>query len=77
MVITRLEYDLIAYLEYGDEYEGCYPMNKYCEKCGSLMVTKTGKYGKFRGCSAYPRCDWTEDYEEYGDILDNLVTEEE
>jgi len=27
-----------------------------CEKCGSQMVLKTSRYGKFYACSAYPEC---------------------
>ena len=27
-----------------------------CEKCGSPMVFKRGKYGKFLACSGYPKC---------------------
>jgi len=27
-----------------------------CEKCGSEMVVKTGRYGEFYACSAYPKC---------------------
>ena len=27
-----------------------------CEKCGSDMVVKTGKYGEFTACSNYPEC---------------------
>ena len=27
-----------------------------CEKCGKMMVIKTGRYGKFIGCSGYPEC---------------------
>jgi len=27
-----------------------------CEKCGSPMVFKFGKFGKFLGCSNYPEC---------------------
>lgn len=27
-----------------------------CEKCGSKMVIKTGKYGKFLACPNYPTC---------------------
>ncbi len=27
-----------------------------CEKCGSPMVIKTGRFGKFLGCSKYPEC---------------------
>ncbi len=27
-----------------------------CEKCGAIMVEKTGRYGKFAACPNYPRC---------------------
>ncbi len=30
-----------------------------CEKCGSPMVVKTGRFGKFLACSAYPDCKTT------------------
>ena len=30
-----------------------------CEKCGSLMNIKHGKYGKFLACSNYPECTYT------------------
>jgi DNA topoisomerase I len=27
-----------------------------CDKCGAAMIVKTGRYGKFLACSAYPAC---------------------
>lgn len=30
-----------------------------CEKCGRMMVIKTGKYGKFLACPGYPECKST------------------
>jgi DNA topoisomerase-1 len=30
-----------------------------CEKCGSPMVVKSGRFGKFLACSAYPECKTT------------------
>ncbi len=30
--------------------------DKICEKCGSPMVIKHGRFGKFLSCSAYPDC---------------------
>jgi len=27
-----------------------------CDKCGEKMIIKTGRYGKFLACSAYPEC---------------------
>ncbi|MBD3368497.1 MAG: type I DNA topoisomerase [Candidatus Eisenbacteria bacterium] len=32
---------------------------KRCEKCGSVMVEKWGRNGKFLACSAYPECKFT------------------
>ena len=31
-----------------------------CDKCGSPMLIKQGKYGKFRACSRYPDCKHTQ-----------------
>ena len=30
--------------------------DEVCEKCGSKMVIKWGKFGRFIACSAYPKC---------------------
>jgi DNA topoisomerase-1 len=30
--------------------------DKTCPKCGSPLVVREGKFGKFLGCSAYPKC---------------------
>jgi len=30
-----------------------------CPKCGGDILIKRGKYGRFRSCSNYPRCDWS------------------
>ena len=30
--------------------------SEVCEKCGSPMIVKWGRYGKFLGCSGYPEC---------------------
>lgn len=32
--------------------------NMICPKCGNELVEKNGKYGKFVGCSNYPRCKY-------------------
>ena len=29
----------------------------FCDKCGSPMYIRENKYGKFYGCSKYPKCD--------------------
>lgn len=32
------------------------PTNEVCEKCGSPMVIKRGRYGRFMACSNFPAC---------------------
>ncbi len=36
---------------------------KVCPECGEEMVVREGKYGKFYGCTGYPECDHTEEYD--------------
>lgn len=36
--------------------------DEVCDKCGSPMVVKYGRYGKFLACSSYPECKNTEPY---------------
>ena len=31
-----------------------------CPKCGGQLVERNGKYGKFIGCSHYPKCKYTD-----------------
>ncbi len=38
--------------------------DKSCDKCGSEMVIKNGRNGKFLACSAYPKCKNTQSLEE-------------
>ena len=33
-----------------------------CEKCGSVMVIKWGRKGKFLACGGYPECKSTKDF---------------
>ena len=32
--------------------------NMICPKCGNKLTERIGKYGKFIGCSNYPRCKY-------------------
>jgi len=34
-----------------------------CPKCGSPVVIRTGRYGKFLACSAYPACKYTKSFQ--------------
>lgn len=42
------------------------PTDKVCEKCGSPMVQKQGRFGPFLACSAYPDCKNTKSLKEKG-----------
>lgn len=33
---------------------------RICPKCGSELVERSGKFGKFMGCAGYPVCKYTE-----------------
>ena len=39
------------------------PTGENCEKCGSPMVIKYGRYGKFIACSGYPKCRNSKSFE--------------
>jgi restriction system protein len=34
-------------------------VNLKCHQCGGTLVERQGKFGKFRGCSNYPKCKHT------------------
>ena len=36
--------------------DGDEPTDIKCEKCGSMMIRRIGKYGKYLACSNYPTC---------------------
>lgn len=38
------------------------PAIKLCPECGAAMQIKNGRRGKFWGCTNYPRCHHTEDW---------------
>jgi|APAga8741244001_1050109.scaffolds.fasta_scaffold07049_6 restriction system protein len=38
------------------------PKQMHCPKCDSKMVLREGSYGKFYGCSKYPKCNGKRDY---------------
>lgn len=35
------------------------PTDEKCPKCGSMLVIKTGRFGKFLACSGFPKCKYT------------------
>jgi len=41
-----------------------------CSECGSPMVVRLGRYGKFLSCSKFPECKGMKDLDSNGDSLD-------
>lgn len=37
-------------------------VDKTCPKCGAAMILRTGRYGKFYGCTKFPYCKGTRNY---------------
>lgn len=40
------------------------PEDRKCPKCGGKMKIRTGRNGKFLGCSSFPKCDGIDDWTE-------------
>ena len=42
-----------------------------CPKCGKKVKLKEGRFGLFYGCTGFPKCNFTVDYEVFtGDDFD-------
>ena len=39
-------------------------MRKDCPECDGKLILRNGKHGKFYGCTNYPQCKYTEDYDD-------------
>ncbi|MGE3062541.1 MAG: type I DNA topoisomerase [bacterium] len=46
-----------------------------CDKCGSPMIIKWGRYGKFLACSNYPKCSNTKQVEEENEKIEEMCPE--
>lgn len=55
--------DLVRAEKIMPSYKEGQPTDIICEKCGAPMVEKSGKFGIFLACSAYPACDNTKEIE--------------
>jgi DNA topoisomerase-1 len=55
---------LDKYMKAGQESEGVkrtgIPLDEKCPKCGSPLVIKDGRFGRFKACSGYPKCKFRE-----------------
>jgi len=41
-----------------------------CEKCGKPMAVRSGRFGKFLGCTGYPKCRNIKGIDEHGNPVD-------
>ncbi len=42
------------------------PIGRNCPECGSELLMRSGRYGKFIACSGFPKCKYTEQVDEEG-----------
>jgi len=54
----------VIYMDPTTEKERTSDIPKKCPKCGSELKERTGKYGKFIGCSKFPECRYIYDLSE-------------
>jgi DNA topoisomerase-1 len=45
------------------------PSEYKCPECGKPMINKTGRFGPFLGCSAYPECKTILKLDKQGNVL--------
>src|SRR5690606_33453972 len=53
------------------------PTDEICEKCGSKMVIRWGRFGRFMACSNYPECRNTQEIAREGSVADELESGEQ
>jgi restriction system protein len=57
------QFKLLKYIKLTEQQENKEKISlpsKICPKCGAELIEKHGKFGKFWGCSTYPKCHFTE-----------------
>ncbi len=42
------------------------PIGRNCPQCGSELLMRSGRYGKFIACSGFPKCKYTEQVDDQG-----------
>jgi DNA topoisomerase I len=74
LLSSRLE---IAKKEMPDVKAEAIETDEVCEKCGSKMVIKWGKFGRFMACSGYPECRNTREIAKVSPIQGNEESKSE
>ena len=46
------------------------PLGRNCPKCGSELLLRSGRFGQFIACSGFPKCKYTEQCDEEGNVVE-------
>jgi len=46
------------------------PLGRNCPQCGSELLLRSGRYGNFIACSGFPKCKYTEQVDEDGNVVE-------
>ncbi len=46
------------------------PIGRDCPKCGSELLLRGGRYGNFIACSGFPKCKYTEQIDDDGNVVE-------
>lgn len=52
-------FKLIEYIKMTQSNVNNYTVGLVCPNCGNRLIEKQGKFGKFLGCSTFPKCRYT------------------
>jgi len=53
------------------------PIGRNCPQCGSELLMRSGRYGKFIACSGFPKCKYTEQIDGEGENTSEAETSDE
>jgi DNA topoisomerase-1 len=69
---VKFNRDLVAARDQMPNLKEGEPTDETCEKCGSPMVTKAGRFGLFLACSAYPECENTRELDKPEAVAEDI-----
>jgi DNA topoisomerase-1 len=51
------------------------PLGRNCPKCGEELLMRSGRYGNFIACSGFPKCKYTEQIDDDGNVVEKPADE--
>ena len=49
------------------------PIGRKCPQCGEELLLRSGRFGQFIACSGFPKCKYTEQVDEEGNVVETKV----